>query len=134
MTEDERNNDLDYLRGRIDALEEVISIIVDMLPSRALRSVEHQLSITTKHIEKNRDDHPTHIEWDKWERSHFPKEKPPAVTLHASGFLDAAEPIMHAIPDMQYNHEEGTTFPLLAPSHQANQADEEDRDRETIPE
>ncbi|MDA5633399.1 MULTISPECIES: hypothetical protein [Rhizobium/Agrobacterium group] len=122
MTEDEMRNDPDYLRGRIDLLEAMIDNLIYLLPLPALRSLETSFKRSSEDIQRRRDADPGHIDWDMWERSHHPKERPPAVTLHAKGYLSYIESWRPALEELISVRDE-EKFSVLAATPEAIKQD-----------
>ncbi len=127
MTEDEKQMDPAFLRGRIDALEAILSAIIDLLPNRGLRALENRMGFELGFIQKAKEADPGHINWDRWERSRYPKNRPPRITLHAEGYKQTIQPILDCIPDIRDEREEGACFAILASSKASDEADESDR-------
>lgn len=119
MTEEERENDPAYLRGRIDALQATLDAIISLLPIPALRAIGHQLKFDIEHVRTKRDSDPAHIDWDIWERSHHPKDRPPPVTLRAAAFLDYAEPVMESAETRIDEKEQEDGYSVLAATPEA---------------
>ncbi len=119
MTEEEMENDPAHLRGRIDALQATLNAIIGMLPIPALRSLGHQLKYDSDHVRKTRDADPAHIDWDMWERSHHPKDRPPPVTIHAAAFLDYAEYLAEEMSSRIDQKEQEDGYSVLAATPEA---------------
>lgn len=125
MTEEERNMDPAYLRGRIDGLEAIVSSLVYMLPIPALRSLEHHLKHDLAHVITRRDADPEHVDWDMRDRSHFRPDRRPPVTLHADGFLATTEELAETLQERIFEQEQQDGYSVLAATPEAITQDAE---------
>jgi hypothetical protein len=126
MTEDEQKRNLDYIRGQLDAVTETLDNIISLLPIPALRALQTSFKRSVEQICEKRDADPVHIDWDRHERSHHPKDAPPPITLHAAGYTSFAEPWANALGDKIAEKEEyDNSFSVLAATQEAVKQDAE---------
>lgn len=133
MTEDEQLRSPAYLQGRIDALETMVESLVRALPPLGLRFIRSSLRHPVKHITEQRDQDPAHIDWDRHQRSHFPLDAPPPITLRARGFLDYAQPTIEWLDGEIFERAEGDPYSILAATPEAHRRETEIRSEEVVP-
>ncbi|MFC3163087.1 hypothetical protein [Ciceribacter thiooxidans] len=136
MTEEEMENDPAYLRGRIDALQVTLDAVISLLPIPALHAIGYHLAHEAGSAERARDSDPAHIDWDMWERSHHPKDRPPPVTIQANTFLDHVEPLIELMESRIEDKEMDDGYSVLAatPKAIAQYAEERRIQRERLQE